>query len=811
MLSLFRSLRLVARGLFRRPGFAAICIATIALAIAANTAIFSLVHGTLLRPLPFRDPAQLVSFDVRSHKGFLVSLSIPNYRDWRERNRSFEALAGVAGWNLRLTGRGPGQILDARAVVGDLFGTLGLAASTGRVFGAGEAPDHEGGEAVVVLGHRFWQERFGGDPALLGQTLRLGGTNFTVIGVLAPEAGFPNPQVEVYVPMATQQGLPWDDRDSGFGMEAIGRLKPGASLAEAQADMARVDREVAAVGGKTTPRAELHSLESYYVGDVRGQLWTLMGAVGFVLLIAVANVGNLLLARGEDRARELAVRSALGAQRGRLAGLLLGEALLIAGLGGALGAGLAYLAVGALVPLLPTEIPALLRSQVRVDATVLLFGIGLAVLVGLGFGLLPALRSSRVHLADSFKSGTRTTEGRGRLRAGLVVAEVALALVLLVSAGLLLKSLDRLLNVDKGFDARNVLTGAVSPSAARIPDAERWRGFFGALLTRAEALPGVRSASAALLLPLAHRSWELGVHPEGVPVLKETGQSVLYNIVSPGYFATLGVPLLRGRGFNAGDREGSVPVAIIDETMAAKFWPHDDPIGKRITFESSSDSAGAPPVYRTVVGVTRNLRHYELTTPSRIEVYVPLDQSGRRWGNAMRIALKTEGDPARAASALRGAVAELDRDATLWQVQPLQDYVAAATARSRAMTRLLSGFGAGALLLAALGIFGVMSYSVTRKTREIGIRVALGAAPRDVLRWVAGRALALTVTGLCFGVVAAALLTRVLRQALFEVSPLDPQTYIWVALVLGAVALLAAWLPARRAAGVDPVVVLNDG
>jgi putative ABC transport system permease protein len=805
-----RSFQLAARGLFRRPGFAAVCIVTIAVAIAANTAIFSVVHGTLLRPLPFRDPERLVNFDTRASTGFLISLSIPNYRDWRDRNRAFESLAAQAGWTLRLTERGPAQIVEARAVLGDLFGTLGIPAQLGRVFGAAEAPDHEGGAPVAVLGHRFWQERFGGDPALLGQTLRLGGKNYTVIGVLPPEAGFPNPQVEVYVPMATLAGLPWDDRDSGFGTDALARMRAGVSLAGAREDMARVNREVAQLAGKTASQAEVRSLESYYVGDVRGQLWTLMGAVGFVLLIAVANVGNLLLARGEDRQRELAVRSALGAARGRLVGLLLAEALLIALLGGALGAGLAYLAVGALVPLLPTEIPALLRSHVRVDATVLLFGVWLALLVGLGFGLVPALRSTRVNLAATFKSGSRTTATRSGLRSTLVVVEVALALVLLVSAGLMLKSLDRLLHVDKGFDARNVLTGAVSASAAKIPDAERWRAFYGELRRRAEALPGVRSAAFALLLPLAHRSWELRIHPAGVPVLRETGQSVLYNIVSAEYFVTLGLEFVKGRGFNAGDREGSVPVAIIDETMAAKLWPGDDPLGKQVTFESASDSAGALPVYRTIIGVVKNLRHYELMTASRIEVYVPLDQSGRRWGNAMRIVLKTEGKPEGASPALRALIAELDRDATLWQVQPLEAYVDAATARSRAMSRMLSGFGAGALLLAALGIFGVMSYAVTRKTKEIGIRVALGAAPRDVLRWVAGRALLLTGVGLCGGAVASALLTRVLRKALFEVSPLDASTYIWVALLLGFVALLAAWLPARRASRVDPVAALNE-
>jgi len=489
--------------------------------------------------------------------------------------------------------------------------------------------------------------------------------------------------------------------------------------------------------------------------------------------------------------------------------LLLAEALAIAALGGVLGAALAYGAVRTIIPLLPTEIPALLRSQIRVDGSVLLFGIGLALLTGLLFGLVPALRSTRVDLAGSLKSGGRTTDhGKSGLRQALVVVEVALALVLLVSAGLMLKSLDRLINVDKGFEEGGVLTGAIGAGPGRTPDGERWRAYYDGIQEQAVRLPGVRSAAFALLLPLSERSWELRIHPEGVPVEKETGQSVLYNVVSPRYFETFGVPLLRGRGFGPSDREGAVPVAIIDETMAEKFWPGQDPIGKRVTFETTTDSG--PPVYRTVVGVAKNVRHYELMQPSRIQVYVPLDQSARRTGMTLRFGLKTEGDPGRLTAPLRAMLIARDPDAVLFQVEPLAGYVERATARNRAMSRVLAVFGAGALGLAALGIFGVMSYAVTRRTREIGIRIALGAAPGHVMGWVGGQALRLTVVGLVLGIGAAAALTRVLGKALFEVSPLDPATYGWVTVVLGATALLAAWLPARRAVRVDPVKVLGD-
>ena len=809
MSSLSSTVLQAVRGLRRRPGFAAVSIATIALAIGANTTIWSVVSGALLRPLPFREPERLMALDTRAHTGFSISLSIPNYRDWRDRNRVFESFAASAGWNIRLTGRGPAQILDGRAVMGDVFGTLGLTAAAGRLFTAAEVADREGGDQVVVLGHAFWQQRFGGDPAIVGQTLVLGQRPWTVIGVLPPGAGFPNPTMEFYIPMAAITGLPWGDRESSFGAWAIARLKPGATLETARRDMERVNREVRELAGPTAAKAEVGTLTSWYVGDVRVQLWILMGAVGFVLLIAIANVGNLLLARGEDRARELTVRAALGAARGRLVRLLLAEALAIAAVGGVLGAGLAYLAVRTIVPLLPTEIPELLRSQIKVDSAVLLFGVVLALMTGLVFGLVPALRSTRVNLAGALKSGGRTTDqGKGGLRQALVVVEVALALVLLISAGLMLKSLDRLIHVDKGFEEGGVLTGAVSAGFGRVPDGERWRAYYDGLQEQAERLPGVTSGAFALLLPLSDRSWELRIHPEGVPVEKETGQSVLYNIVSPRYFETFGVPLLKGRAFGPSDREGAVPVAIIDETMAAKFWPGADPIGKRVTFETASDSG--PPVYRTVVGVAKNVRHYELMQPSRIQVYVPLDQSARRTGMTLRFGLKTAGDPSALMAPLRATLAGIDPDAVLFQVEPLAGYVDRATARNRAMTRVLAVFGAGALGLAALGIFGVMSYAVTRRTREIGIRMALGAAPKNVMGWVSGQAMKLTAAGLVLGVVAAAALTRVLGKALFEVSPLDPLTYVWVTVVLGATALLAAWLPARRAVRVDPVKVLGD-
>jgi putative ABC transport system permease protein len=799
-------LRAAVRALSRRPGLTTVAVGTIAIAIAANTAIFSVVNGALLRPLPLPEVERLVTMDVRAHTGFLISLSIPNYRDWRDRSRSFDAFAASAGWGFVFTGRGAARVVSGQAVVGDYFGMFGMQPLVGRVLTAAELPGHAGGERLVVLGHAFWQQHLGADPGVVGQTLTLDGNPFAVVGVLPPGVGFPTPTAEFYVPMAAMSDLPWDDRTSSFGTRGFARLAPGVALAEAARDLDRVGRELRAEAGDDVALPEVRSLASYYVSGTTERIWILMGAVGFVLLIAVANVGNLLLARAEDRHRELAVRSALGAGRWQITRLLLTEAMVLAVAGGVAGAGLAYVAVGGLLQLLPADFPALLRGQVRVDVTVLSFGVLLALLSGVAFGIAPALRAGRIGLEGALKSGTRATRRSGALRSAFVVGEVALALVLLVGAGLMVRSLERLSRVDKGFEAGGVLTGAVAISDARYPDRERWRAFYAQLRDEAAELPGVRAAGLALLLPLSNRSWELRIHPAGVPVLRETGQSVLYNVVSPEYFDVLRVPILRGRAFQQADREGGDPVAIIDETMAERFWPGADPIGQQVTFES--DSAGAP-LYRTVVGVAANVRHYELAEPSRIQVYVPFAQTGSRWGMGLRLVLRTDGEPATLVTPLREVVTRLDPEAPLSSTRPLDEFVAGALAADRAMTRVLAAFGAGALALAALGIFGVMSYAVTRRTREIGIRMALGAARGDVLRWVGGRTLRLTLGGVAIGLGAAVALTRLLRRMLFEVSPLDPVILGGVTVVLTAVALLAAYLPARRATRVDPVAALN--
>lgn len=811
MPSIRQDLTFALRGLRRRPGYASVAVLTIAIAVAGNTAIFSVVNGVLLEPLPFHEPDELVTLDVRSTQGFSISTSIPNYRDWGERSRVFTSYGAAAGWGFTLTGAGEAEVLGARAVLGDFFGTLGLTPFLGRVL---SPPETEPGNApLVVLGYGIWQSKFGADPDVVGRAITLDERPHTIVGVLSPEIGYPSATTDIYVNMGSIPRLPWEDRGSSFGTRSFARLKPGVALAAAQADLDRVHREVEELEGEPQARPEVRSLNDLFLGDVRAQLWILMGAVGFVLLIAAANVANLQLARGEDRRREIAVRTALGARRGVLMRELLSESVVLALVGGAFGLPLSFVAVRILVPLLPVGIPSSVEGRIAIDGSVLGFTFAAAAITGLLVGLLPAIRGSAVALSDVLKAGGRgTSAGRQRLRASLVVAEVALSLVLLIGAGLMIKSLGELQRVDKGFEADGILTARIGIARENYPTLEAERGFFRTLLGRAQALPGVRSATLTLMMPLSNRSWEMGVLPEGRSADEER-HSFLFGIVTEDYFETLGIPLLQGRSFTSADRDGGALVAIVDETMAERFWPGEDPIGKRVFFEvdgGDDHGVGGTPVYRTVVGVAQNVRHYELQSPSRIQLYVPFDQTRLiRTGNYY-IALKTNVAPTSVVTPLRQELAALDPNVPLTGVRALQEYVDDELSSSRAMGGLLATFAGVALLLAGVGIFGVMSYSVVQRTKEIGIRMALGADAGNVLRWISGQGLVLSGGGIALGLVAAAGLTRLLVSFLYEVSPIEPAIYGGLAVVLLGIAMLAAYLPARRATRVDPVEVLAE-
>jgi len=805
-----REVLVAARGLRRSPAFAVIAIGTLSLGIGVTTAIFGVLSGVLLRPLPYEDPDELVTIDATAPQGYGMSISIPNLRDWRERTRAFSAVGAEAAWNVTMTSEQGAEVIGARLVAGDFFGVLGTDAAIGRVFGAEQS--ERGAATEVVLGHAFWQQRFGGDRGKIGRSITLDGRPVTVVGVMPAGFAYPEPDAALYFPLSFLSAtLPWDDRGSGFGLRAIARLAPGATLASAQQDMDRVMRGIEEEAGRPIATTQVLSLADFTIGSARGRIWLLMIAAGFVLLIAVVNVANLLLARSESRRQEVAVRAALGAGRSALARQLLAEGVTLSFAGALLGLAVAVGGVSLIRRFVP--LPPLLAHRVAIDVPTLLFTIAVSTLVGMAFGLIPAFHGGGTGWAATLRAAGRMTEDRGRqrLRSAFVVAEVAAAMVLAVGAGLVVSSLRRLEATDAGFNARNVLTARVrGPRAA--PDAARWRGFYDEILQRVRAQPGVLDAAATLIVPLANRSWELLVQPEGQPFDGHTGESVLYNIVSPEYFSTMALPILRGRNFDDGDRDGGVPVAIIDETMAAKFWPGEDAIGKRIAFEEAETSTESNPVgvYRTVVGVVPNVRHYDLRHASRIQVWVPLNQSLRIWGTSLFVALRTAGDPAAFAKPLQDIVQSIDRDVPLSDVRTIRQYVSSDLEPDRALTVLLSAFGGLALGLAAVGVFGVMTLVVAMRTREIGVRLAIGARPRQIMRLVLGRTLLLASTGTVLGLAAAMALSRLLASFLYEISPLDARIYIAAAACLIGMAGSAALLPALRATRIDPVRTLQD-
>lgn len=810
-MALTHEIRFALRGLMRRPGYAVVALLTIAIGIAVNTSIFSVVRAVLLRPLPYEHPASLTVFRQRSAAtGFYISVSIPNYRDWGQTARSFQHYGADAGWGWVLTGRGPAELVNGRAVLGEFFQTLGVKPVLGRLIPAAET--EPGAPLNVVLGYGFWQRQFGGDSAALGQTLVLNEQPYTVVGVLPQGWGWPNPTQEVYVPMGTIPNLPWDDRGSSFGTGIVARLAPGVTFDLARQDLDRVGRVVAEQAADGAAIPELHSATEQFVGDVKTPLYALLGGVAFVLLIAVANVANLQLARGEERRHEVAVRTALGAGRRRLVRQMLVESLVLSGVGGVLGVALAFAGVRALIPILPSGIPDALLARIGIDPVVLVFAVVLIVATGVLFGVVPALRATRVDPVHEMKNEGRTIAGRGRLRQSLVVAEVALAMVLLIGAGLMVRSLDALRSTDKGFDPEHVLAARMAlPN--KYADSTSWIQFHEQLVGDLQRLPGVEHAAVSLLVPLTGRSWEMRAAPEGVALDSAQRTSFLFNMVSDDYFQTLGVPLLEGRGFTPADRRDATPVAVVDERMAERFWPGESAVGKRIFL---GDLAGGTmhdnpiPMYRTIVGVVKNVRHYELQEPSRVQGYIPFRQAYHRWGVGLSLMVRTAGDPAARASQVRNALAAVDPDVPLYQTRTLQSVVDDALSANRSMGKLFTLFGALALALAGIGIFGVMSYTVAQRTRELGIRMALGANARDVLRSVLGRGMTVAGLGVAIGLVVTPPLTRLVSGLLFGVRPFDAATYAALALFLLAVAGLAAYLPARRATRVDPVIVLKE-
>ncbi len=813
MSGLYQDLHYALRMLRRDPAFAAITVLVLAIGIGANTALFTVVNAVLLRQLPFREPDQLMRIWATRPDAAQYPSSLPDFLDYREENRSFERLSAFGNWNVNLTGHGETERLIGLRVSADMFQTLGVDAAVGRTLVPDD--DRAGAPRVVVLTYGLWQRRFGADPAVVGRDLLLNGEKHTVVGVLPASFFFLTVRgVELACALSPETD-PWRlNRDSVNFLRLVGRLRPGVSQAQAQQDMTEVSARLLARYPKSNARKGslvVAPLADDILGAHRQALWTLQAAVGVVLLIACANLANLMLARGSVRAREMAIRAALGAGRLRLLRQALMENLLLALFGGALGLLLAYWAVPGLLSLSPAGLPR--ANEAGLDGRVLGFTLGLSVFSAIAFGLFPALAATRVNLSQQLQQGGRgASDGpRGlRLRNGLVVTEVALSLVLLTATGLVLRSFARLQAVEPGFDAANVLTVRVSLPRARYGDPEKITRFYEQMLPRMERLPGVIAASGSSVIPLNGQlaTVDFTVVGRPAPAEKEVpaGQ---FRMVGPGFFHTMRIPVRQGSVFTDRDTALTNHVAIVNETLVRRFFPGQNPLGERLEI---NDNGGRR---RTVeiIGVVSDVKHYGLDTKPTYDIYIPWRQvqpapvvwlaSNQYW------ILRTQGDPMALAAAARREIQAVDSDVAASMVRPMEEYIAQSVAPRRFNLQLLTGFAVVALLLAAGGIYGVISYSVARRTHEIGLRMTLGARPADILRMVVAQAMGPAGLGLVLGVAGSLAVSRLLAGLLFQVSATDPATYVTVAAALAAVAVLAAYLPARRATRIDPLAALR--
>jgi predicted permease len=796
------------RMLAKSPGFTAVAILTLALGIGANTAIFSVVNAVLLRPLPFVHPEQLVQiFQTLPEQGVTdAGVSYPNFTDWSQQSKGFEEIAALRQKTFALTGNGEPSYVDGATVTSSLFPLLGVQPIFGRTFLP--ADDQADASPVVVLGEGLWRRQFGADPALVGKTILLDKQSFTVVGILPASFRFPfqNPPAQVWIPLL--EDLDFKDlfqkRAGHYLNTVVGRLKPGISFERGTAELVTVANRLAL----TYPDANrgwgvrLVPLQRQLVGDVRIALWALLGAVGLVLLIACANVASVLLARTVVRAREMSIRTALGASRGRLIRQLLTESVVLGGAGGVVGLLVAYWGVRSLAALIPNDIPRI--HEFRVDAWVLGFTLLVSLLASFVFGLTPALHSASTDLHEALKEGGRGT-GESRksknARRVLVAAEVALAVVLLIGAGLLLRSFARLQQVNPGFEPENVLIATLSLPQSQYSKPEHWTAFYDQLLDRLKSQPGVLNAAAALPLPPTGSGFSLGFQIKGQPPQRAGGDySADYSAISPDYFQTMQIPILRGRFFTVRDTAAAPKVCAISEAFARRYFPNDDPLGKQLIFGYREQ------VPRQIVAVVGNVKQTSLTAPGGPEMYVPYSQNA--WW-AMGLVVRTTGDPAAFSTVLREVVGGLDKDLPIADIQPLTQVFHESMAPPRFRTLLLAIFGATALLLATAGIYGVISYDVGQRTHEIGIRMALGAQRSDVLRLGLAEGISPALVGLCVGLAAAWFATRLLSSLLFEVDANDLTTFAAAAVLLAAVAFLACYIPARRAVRIDPMVALR--
>jgi putative ABC transport system permease protein len=820
MQTLWQDMRYGARMLLKQPGFTLIAMLTLALGVGANTAIFSVINAVLLRPLPYDESERLALYNERSPQMDGMSISWPNYTDWRAQQRVFEEMGVFNRGDYNLTGSGEPERIQAGQVTASLFTTLRVRAALGRVFTADE--DKPGGPPVLVLSHALWQRRFAGDPQILGKTLNFNDRDYTVIGVMPQGFRFPS-RVEMWVPVGQLSDQPsWKQRGNHPGLYGVARLKPGVTIEQARADMDNIAAGLEKLypGSNQGNRLSIMPLLENYVRDVRRALWVLFGAVGFVLLIACANIANLLLARATTRAKELAVRAALGAGRWRIVRQLLTESLLLAAMGGALGLLLATWGVDFILKSSPDAIP---RSQeIGLDGRVFIFTLAVSILTGLVFGLIPAWQASKVDAHETLKEAGRGNSGRRQwLRSSLVVTEVAAALVLLVGAGLLIRSFYRLHQVDPGFSYERLWSATITLPEKKYSPGQRIE-FWRRLTERLRAVPGVEAAAVASGLPLGNNGWQTSFTIEGRPA-PQPGQTPLMEAcgVSPEYFRAMSIPLRAGRYFTEQDTyrppTGPLPsdldeegryyfgrnAIIIDEEFARRHWPNEDAVGKRVRLGGSDPNAPLA----TVVGVVGRVKMESLSGGSNyVQGYFPSLQLPFR---GMTAVIKSSVEPASLTAAVRSQVAALDPSQPIYRVRTMERIRDESVATEKLNLTLLILFASVALVLALVGIYGVMSYAVTQRTHEIGIRVALGARAPDVLRLVVGQGMLLAGAGVVIGLAMAYVLTRLMSALLFSVKPTDLPTFTAVTVLLVVVALVACWIPARRASRVDPMVALR--
>jgi putative ABC transport system permease protein len=804
---MLKDLRYGIRSLLKRPGLTAVALITLALGIGVNTAIFSAVDSVLLRPLPFKEPERVVAIWEHSpHLGIARNEFAPaNFFDLRRQNQMFEDVGAFGQLSINLTGEGEPERLEGQLVTANVFALLGVPPALGRTFAPEE--DQLGREHVAVLSDVLWQRRFNRDPGIINRSITLNGESFLVVGVMPASFFFPEREVELWVPWAMEPGQAEGRGDHYFRL--VGRLKPGVTREQANAEAESIAARLSTEFPRTNEGLGfvVNSFHRDYVGDLRRPMLILFAAVGFVLLIACANVANLLLAQATTRRREIAIRMALGARRWAIARQLLIESLLLAIAGGLLGVFAAIWGVEALSTLLPESLSKL--QAISVDSRVFLFTVGVTLLTAIAFGVVPALHATRANPGEALAETARDLAGglSGRfLRRVLVVAEVALAVVLLAGAGLLIRSFNRLRHVDLGFKPDNLLTMRMVLPMPKYQKAEARRAFYDELLRRVNEIPGVESAGINTFLPLSTSGMKFSFSVEGRTMPSDSNLPfAVYRVVNPDYFRALEIPIQRGRVFDTRDVAESTPVLIVNRRLAEQFWPGEDPTGKRLKI-GPPDS---PNPWATVIGVVGDVRQTGLYGEQLAELYAPYAQERRSWLAPRDLVVRTRSDAGSFAGQVREAVWAVDKDQPVSNVRTMDQAFAAAISRERFQMLLLTLFATLALVLACVGLYGVISYAVAQRTREIGVRMALGARPRDVLNMVIRQGMVLTFAGLLLGVAGGLAVTRVMTDLLFGVTATDAVTFISVAGLLLLVSFLACYVPARRATKVDPLTALR--